>query len=467
MSIRNRATTHSRPFRLAALAAALSAMAVSTAGAQQVFDRPDTAFEGTVRATSPLVLPGGEVELAGRGFKPGQSVTLSRGGAVLNQTPYVAGEDGSFTAKLQLPANAVPGRHPVVAVADNPDAALVFELKISPKIPLSGQDGFAIAGEKRGQGLYQSAYSAKNDVLFVTSAVGRPPVTQSELLKIDPKTLEILARTSPAKVPGRDDGRVYAVYGVGVDDANGNVWVTNTRDDTVAVYRQSDLSLLKQFDAGTVPHSRDVVVDQRRGKAYASATGENFISVFDARSLAFVKNIEIESTVRGEKFVPMSLELDEASGKLFTVSIGTPEAVVIDTAKDTVDNVFKLSNASSASGVAYDAANARLLVASQGSDNLLFVDVASGSTIFDVPVGAGPLNVAFDPVTKLAYVSNRASGTVTVVDGNGRIVGNLAGGTFPNHVHEDGKGSVFAINKARGEDDPEGDRITRIAPKQR
>ena len=46
------------------------------------------------------------------------------------------------------------------------------------------------------------------------------------------------------------------------------------------------------------------------------------------------------------------------------------------------------------------------------------------------------------------------------------FVANLDGGTFPNHVHEDGKGHVFAVNKSRGEDDPKGDRITRIAPKQ-
>ena len=39
----------------------------------------------------------------------------------------------------------------------------------------------------------------KNPVLFVTAAVGRPPVTQSELLKLDPETLEITARVTPAQ----------------------------------------------------------------------------------------------------------------------------------------------------------------------------------------------------------------------------------------------------------------------------
>lgn len=451
--------------RRIALVLALATV-VAAAAASDGFDAPDRDFKGQVRPATPLVVPGAEVELAGSGFKSGQSVTLTRGESVLGGKPQVADAEGKFSLKFALPANAATGRHPIVVRADAPDAAAVVELKVSPKVPLSGAERFDVASAKLAQGLYQSAYSAKSDAVFVTSAVGRPPVTRSELLKVDPRTLQVLARATPAKVPGHDDGRVHAVYGVAVDDANGNVWVTNTREDTIAVYRQSDLSLVKQFDAGTVPHARDVIVDARRGKAYASATGETHLSVFDAKTLAFLKELPIESKQRGGKFVPMSLELDEASGKLFTVSIEAGEAAVIDTATDTVDRVIPLANAHTASGVAFDAARNRLLVASQGSDNLLVVDAANGEVLHDVAVGAGPLNVAFDDASGLAYVSNRGAGTVTVVDRDGAIVANLDGGTFPNHVHEDGKGHVFAVNKSRGEDDPKGDRITRIAPKQ-
>ncbi|RYY66606.1 MAG: ATP-binding protein, partial [Comamonadaceae bacterium] len=74
-------------------------------------------------------------------------------------------------------------------------------------------------------------------------------------------------------------------------------------------------------------------------------------------------------------------------------------------------------------------------------------------------------NVAVDANRGLAYVPNRGAGTVTVVDTNGKIVANLPGGTLPNHVTFDGKGSIFAVNKARGADDAQGDRITRITPR--
>lgn len=454
----------SRPsrLRLAILGLALSA-AAGVAGAQ-VFSQPDEDFNGRVRAMSPVVLPGSEVEIAGMGFKPGQAVTLLRGETALNQAPLVADDDGGFTATVQIPDDAVSGRHPVVVQVANPDAAAVFELKISRDVPLAGQESFQVASSKLVPGLYQVAWSAASDALFVTSAVGRPPVTRSELLKLDPQTLEVTARATPAAAPGRDDGHLLAVYGVGVDDANGNVWVANTRDDTVAVYRQSDLSLVHQFEAGAVPHARDVIVDEGNGRAWASAVFGNAVVAFDTGTLELLQTVEIDSGVRGESFGPMSLALDADAGKLYTVSMGSNEAAVIDSASGTVEKVFGLPGAHGASGVAVDAGNGRLYVASQGSDNLLIVDIDSEQVLHDVYVGAGALNVSFDPSTGLAYVPSRGAGTITVVDGDGGIVANLEGGTYPNHASNDGNGTVYAVNKARGADDPQGDHIRRISP---
>ena len=440
--------------RLTTLAAGLLLAVVGNA--QPVFDQPASVFKGEVVSRGENVVPGSTADVIGRGFVPGQQVSLLRGDTVLNAQPLTVDAEGNFKTQLQIPVDAVPGTHPVVVRASQPAAAAVLKLRVSPQLPLTGQDQFTTQSNKLVQGLYQSAYSAASDAVFVTSAVGRPPVTQSQLLKVDPKTLKVVKAITPAQVPDAKGGSVFAVYGVGVDDANGTVWVTNTRQDSVAVYRQSDLSLVHQFPVGTVPHARDVVVDAKHGKVFASATGEDHLSVFDAKTFKALEPITLASGVDDEKFVPMSLVLDEASGKLFTVSIGTPEAAVIDVASGKVDKVIDLGNSISASGVAYDA-----------QQNRLSVDVASGKVLHDVAVGAGALNVAFDPKAGLAYVTNRGAGTVTVVDRSGKVVGNLDGGTFPNHVRADGKGNVFAVNKSRGTDDAKGDRITRIALRQR
>ncbi|MCD9028294.1 ATP-binding protein [Luteimonas sp. BDR2-5] len=454
----------SRRLRLAALTLALTA--VTGLAMAQVFNQPDTGFKGAVRVASQgSVLPGNEIELEGSGFRPGQRVTLFRGATALNAQPYTVDAEGGFKAKIAIPADAAAARHPIIVRADGPDAALVFDLKVSKEVPLSGADRFDILARPITRGLYQSAYSAKDNVLFVTSAVGRPPVTQSELLKVDADSLDILARVTPAKVPGHDDNRVYAVYGVGVDDARGNVWVTNTRDDSVAVYRASDLQLVKQFEQGALPHGRDVVVDSQRGRVYASPVGEPRIVVFDAATLEQLPDIEIPTRGRGEAFSPTSLALDEATGRLFTVSLSTSEAAIIDGPGGKLEKKIPLSNAASAIGVGWDSDLGRLLVVSQGSDNLLIVDPDSGETLHDVYVGNGALNVVYDPLVKLTFVSNRGAGTVTVVDADGRIVANLDGGSAPNHLRDDGRGHVFLATKARGAEDPRGDQLIRYTLK--
>ena len=466
-------TTHRTSARKAftlSLLAGLMALGMQSAMAASAFEAPDPNYKGMISAQASggaAILAGSEVTLNGRGFTPGQQITLSRGATVLNTgNAYVADAEGNFKATIRIPEDAAPGQHPIVVTTVNPSYSAVFPLKVSPVVPLSGANLFSQASAKLVQGLYQSDISAKNGSVFVTSAVGRPPVKASQLLKIDAQTLAVQASVTPAAAPGRNgaDGGVYAVYGVGADDRNGNVWVTNTRQNTVAVYKQSDLSLVKQFDAGTVPHARDVVIDTTLDRAFASATGTPNIAVFDAKALAFTKNIEIKSTVRGENFSVGSLHLDPAVHKLYAVSLSTNEAAVIDGKTETVEKVFPVEGAKSAIGVAHDPKTDRLFVASQGSDNVAIVDVASGKTLHLVPTGAGALNVTFDPVKRLAYVSNRGAGTVTVIDPDGRIVANLDNGTLPNHVATDGKGNVFAVNKSRGEDDAKGDRITRITP---
>ena len=460
----------------AVLAAAAPAVPAATATTTPRFDTPDADFKGQVNVVdTPVVLPGTEVQFAGRNFKPGQQVRLSYAGAALGgDQPLTVGADGTFRTRFTVPADASAGRYPVVVSATNPSAALIHTLKVSPLVPLSGQDRFTMNAQKLVPGLYQAAYSARNDRIFVTASAGRPP--ESRLLKINPTTLATEASVSPPAVPARPakageqprDPGVYSVFGVGVDDTNNRVWVTNTRQDTVAVYRQSDLALVKQFDAGTVAHARDVIVDEKLGRAYVSATGSKHIGVFDTKSLKWLRNIEIETSLRGpgnQRFMPIGLELDRERHKLYTVSMSSDEAAVIDTRTDKVEKVFPVAGAKSASGVAFDPKTNRLLVASQGSDNLVIVDAATSQVLHDVKVGAGSLNVAVDHARGLAYVPNRAAGTVTVVSLDGNIVANLPGGTVPNHVTEDGKGAIYAINKSRGAEDPDGDRITRITPR--
>jgi len=443
--------------------AAFALSAAPVVLAQAAFDPPANNFQG--RIFSAGALPGQKASLTGFGFVPGQTITVRYGERTLANAVSV-NADGGFTAEVAIPAQATPGLYPVVVQAVKPTAALVYDLKVSPEVPLSGQNRYALNSQALRAGLYQVAYGTKSNSLFVTTAVGRSPVKESKLLKLDPNSLKIVAERDMAQVPGRSDGHRFAVYGVAVDDAKGTVWATNTRDSTVAVYQQSDLSLVKQLEPNALgARPRDVAVDADLGKAYVSTPSDPQVVVLDTATHTVQKTIAIQSGVRGGVFGSNSLALDAQAHKLYTVSSATNEIAIINTRSDTVEKLIKVDGVKGAIGVAVDPKSQRVFVAAQGSDNVAVVDMVSGKTLTTVPVGAGTLNVAFDPVSQRAYVSNRGAGTVTVLDVDGRIVANLPGGSFTNHAGVDGKGAIYVVNKARGAKDPQGDRITRIVPK--
>lgn len=439
-----------------ALAAMLLASTAVAAMADNAFDTP-AAFAGKVSFLGPqrgAILAGGPVEITGEGFQPGQAVVLRRGDALLSEG-LKADDKGAFALELTLPPDAAVGLHPVVVQTDNPDSAAVAELKVSPVLPLSGAEGFDVTEAKLPEGVYQVAHSAQNGTLFVAAASGRPPEGTSTIAKLDAATLKVLAEVAPAAE--------FGAFGVAVDDANGHVWVSNTRGDSVAVYAQDDLALVKQFDAGSVEKPRDLVIDAARGRVYVS-THRARIEEFDARTLEKLDGFTLASDVRGGRFMAMSLALDEKAGQLYTVSLSTPELARIDLGSRQA-TVLAVPGAVTASGVDVDPATGHVFVASQGSDDVIGLD-ATGKVLFDTPVGAGTLNVRFDAASGRLYVANRVSDTITVLDAaSGKVLANLDGGSFPNHLSLAPDGTVFAVNKARGKDDAKGNMLRRIAPK--
>ena len=367
---------------------------------------------------------------------------------------------GTATVSYSIPDDAKLGTLTLTITQGNPTAEYTASVKISPSSETFGEDGYTVvtAPDPIQQGLYQTDYSARADAVFATSA---NVTTTSTIYKLDPDTLAVQKSVVPAFVNGMD-GALWAAYGIGVDDTNGTVWVSQTRQNTVAVYSQDDLSLIRQFPAGTTTHSRDVVYDPASDQVFVSSasegsSGDGYISVFNAKTLEKVKDVQ---TGARTVFSPVSLALDESTDTLYSVSLTTSRLGVLDTKSlnFTTLDLPGLPSGSKASGVAIDEKTNRVYVASQNADSLLIADAATGATVAQVATGAGALNVAFDPVNRLVYVANFGGTTISVADADGTLVANLRFAR-PNHVEEDGKGSVFAVNKDTG------NTVIKITPK--
>ena len=73
-------------------------------------------------------------------------------------------------------------------------------------------------------------------------------------------------------------------------------------------------------------------------------------------------------------------------------------------------------------GVAVDPSTHTAYVVNRSSNNVTVIDGTTNTVTATVPVGANPFGVAVDPSTHTAYVTNFNSGSVSVINGGTRQV---------------------------------------------
>ena len=423
-------------------------------------------FDGRIGASGPdrgPIFAGSSAEISGQGFAPGQPVTLRQSGEDLNGgSPFSADAEGNLSATVEIPDDAEPGLYPVVVeLGGESPFATTFDLKVARELGDIGADLFEIRSVPVVRNPYQVAVTA--DAIYVTGAVGRPPVKESTLVKLDRETLEVLAEATPPEAPSREDGSrggLFAVYGIGVAEEAGQVWVTNTRQDTVAVYDSADLSLIKQFEPGVVGNSRDAVA--HGGKVYVSATFEPRVHVFDTGTLEEIKVIDLESVRHGQTFTAASLSVAPEADKLFVSSFRSEEVAVVDLTTDTQIGGFAVDHSVDTIGLAATPDGKRVYTVAQGNDAVSIIDTMTGETLKQVNVGANPLNAAVEPVSGNVFIALREGDSVAVISSEGEILANLDVGSTPNHLVADGSGGIYVVNKSGGEGDPTADRLSHI-----
>lgn len=306
---------------------------------------------------------------------------------------------------------------------------------------------------------------SKSGSLWVTSASGRPPIQTGTLAKVNPKTLKIeaVAQLPEARTgTGEAAGYQYvAPFGVAVDDNNGNVWVTNTRTNSVSVFRQSDMKLIwtdfnKETGQGNVTHPREVIIDDTTGRAFVGASDS--IHVYN------LKNFSEEATVTNPSAQPgrqakMNLALDAKSHRLFVPDLAGNIVEVYDTQTLKIKQTINLkktdeSASLSASDIAFDASLNELFVSSQGENGK-----NSGAGVYDATTGAFKKFISFgnqalaldnDEQRDLVYISDFSTGKVGVIDAKSdSIISNVqAGKSGANDIEVLTDGSVVVVNKA-------------------
>jgi DNA-binding beta-propeller fold protein YncE len=207
------------------------------------------------------------------------------------------------------------------------------------------------------------------------------------------------------------DGRVVGtvpgtegVHGVALDPKSGKAYTSNGRGNNVTKF---DVASLKV--EGTFPVSGqgpDAIVFDASSNEIWTFNGRSH----DATVLSTGGHVVATLPLAGKPEYAVS----DAHGTIFVNDEDHATLIAIDAAEHRVRATWKLDDCEEPSGLALDAAHARLFSVCQ-SGRMAITDAASGRHVATVPIGRGPDGAAFDAALGNAYSSNGSDGTVTVV----------------------------------------------------
>ena len=309
-------------------------------------------------------------------------------------------------------------------------------------------------------GQFQVGYSKKNHKLFVPT-VGARGGLASSLARVDADTLQTEAFAElPVKKNDKGQYGYTSAYGVTVDDVDGTVWVTNTTDNSVAVYDQQTLKLIwtnegvKKDDPNWIEHPRSVLVDHESGKAFV--TGRYFASAIDLKTKQ-VEKIQLEGAPEGgTRYISMNLFLD--GGKLYVPERTGGKLFVVDTKTFKVEKTIQTQGEDSTvevrpSDVAVDHSLNEIYVSSQGvkgvNSGISVYDLTTGEFKKFVKFGTQALALEHDEDRDLVYVTDFGTGKVAVFDGRAdEVIGEVEmNGAAANDVTLLKDGSVLVVDK--------------------
>lgn len=333
------------------------------------------------------------------------------------------------------------------------------------------------------QGLYELAYSARQNAVYVASSGGfGDGAGPAQVLKLDPATLAVQA-TIPLERKG---------FGVVLDDANDRLYVGNTVDTSVTVVDTAQGKSLgivqlmekkvgKDGKASYTHDLRELVVDGANHRLYVTGhSGEgSVLFVVDTQSLKLLDTIPGLGNAKAP-----GLALDAANKRVYTSNL-LGEVVVVGTDTVKVEQRYKVT-AEQPMNIALDPAGPRLFITDQGSEmirkyqgssiegfasthpgkRVLVLDRTTGKELASIPADAGTLGILLDAPRKRLYVTNREAGTVTGYDSDSyQKTGEWSVPTHPNSLALDARNNVLYVSIKNGDKEEKGaqESVARIA----
>jgi YVTN family beta-propeller protein len=238
------------------------------------------------------------------------------------------------------------------------------------------------------------------DYVYV-DAVGRRVYvshgTQVEVLNAD--SFEFVA-TIP-NTPG--------VHGIAVASEFGRGYITAGKSDSVVIFDLKSLKPISEVKVGRKPDA--IIYDPATKHVYAMNGDSDSATVINAADGKVIGSVDLGG---GPEFA-----ISDGKGNIYINLEEKAETVHIDANSLKVLDHWSLAPGKTATALAFDAETRRLFAGCRGGQLMVVLDADSGKSVTTGAIGERVDAAAFDPSTKLVFMSN-GGGNISVFheDGN-------------------------------------------------
>jgi|HubBroStandDraft_3_1064219.scaffolds.fasta_scaffold00465_6 DNA-binding beta-propeller fold protein YncE len=221
-----------------------------------------------------------------------------------------------------------------------------------------------------------------------------------------------LTRGNHVMVVDADSGKPLAdivdlsgTHGVALATSAGKGFISNGRASTITVF---DLKTNKVIDTvkSTGENPDAIIYDPASKRVFAFNGRSKNATVLDAASGKVAGTVALDGKPE--------FAVSDGKGKVFVNIEDKGEVQAIDARKLAVVASWPIAGCEEPSGLAIDRTHSRLISVC-GNKVMAILDASNGKLVATVPIGAGVDAAAFDPATGLAFSSNGADATLTVV----------------------------------------------------
>jgi DNA-binding beta-propeller fold protein YncE len=211
-----------------------------------------------------------------------------------------------------------------------------------------------------------------------------------------------------AKVGG-DGGFDY----VNVDAENRRLYIARTgKTPRINVY---NLDTLEPVGEVMTTNAHGAVIDPKTSHGFATTKP---ITMFDSKTLATIKTIEVQGNPDGA-FFEASNQAGDGKGHLYIDVEDKDNIAVVDTKTLDVTAHYDIGGkGGTCAGLAMDAKNHILFAACRNPANMVILNADDGKIITTLPIGMGTDGASFNPNTMEAFSSQGIDGTLTIVREN-------------------------------------------------